>query len=685
MGRTTFPLNIPAGIVKSAGKIEARNRYIDADKIRFRDGNPEKIGGWAKITDTPLTGTSRAARAWNDNDGTTVTAVGTTSRLYTLDVDNALVDITPKLHRWRLSPAFATTNLSQTVTVWHPGHGYAIGTSVTFSNVSGTVGGLTMTGTWTIASTPTADTWTFTHSSPASSTSDYDAEATVVYTITLATDPFACVLSSTTVTVTHAAHNAIVGQTVTFSGATAGSGITIDGSYVIVSVPSASTYTITHSVAATITDSSNGGSAVTAVYDLPPGDVDPAGGYGWGIGPYGAEAYGTPRSATSIYAQPHYWSLTNFGRFLMAVPYEGRLYMWDPQQNPMVAAEAVAGAPGAMRGIFITPERFLVAWGASEDESQVVDPMLLRWCSQADYTSWIPDEFNTANSRALTEGKQIMAAGVLAESMSMVWTDTACYTMRYTGSRYVYETRLAGTNAGCSGPAAWCEAHGRAFWYGSGRFYTYAGGIDAVPGQDAILPWVQDNVRPEYLTKTVCFYNPVFNEVWWLFVTGAETEPDTYVIYNLSDASWVTGTLDRTAAYLSGSGGSLRPNLIGADGYIYTHESGEDADGVAMTAYLESGPFQLEEGEGLVNIVGYVPDFSHRTGDVTVTLKARDRAAGSVIDTDILTYDDDTEDGILDARIRGRVVSVRLEQAELNGTFGIGQHALQIGTGGNKR
>jgi hypothetical protein len=684
MSRTTVPLNIPAGVVKSAGKLEARSRYIDADKMRFRDGQAEKIGGWAKLTTTALTGIARAAKVWNNGTGTAITAIGTNSRLYTLDTANALVDITPHEKVWRLNPTFTTTNGSPTVTVAHPGHGLLVGQVVIFSKTSATVGGLTMDGARTIVAVVDADSYTFTHGSNATSTVSSPEAETTATAKTALTNTFTTANGTPTVTVAHTAHGKVVGQRVTFSDSSgAVGGLAMDGTWTIATVVNANSYTFTHTSNAT---STAGPSATTnALYEIAAGEVDPTGGFGFGIGDYGEEDYGTPRSATSLVFQPHYWTLTNFGRFLMAVPYGGKLYLWDPIESPVVRAQAVGGAPGQNRGLFVTPERFIVSWGASETVTGTLDPMVVRWCSQADYTDWEPTEFNTANSRKLTEGKQIMAGGPIGEGQAMLWTDTAAYTMRYTGSQYVFETRLASTVAGCAGPTAWCEAHGRAFWYGSGRFYSYGSGIDMIAGQEAVLPWLQGIVRDTYLTKTVCFFNQAHNEIWWLFVTDDDTEPGVYVAHNLTDSSWVSGTLERTAAYTTATGGNVQPHLIGADGYIYTHEHGVDADGIAMACHIETGPFQLEEGEGLVSIQGYIPDFSTRTGAVTITLKARDRAAGDVIDTDILTIDDDEDDTVLDARIRGRVMSFRVEQSVLNGTFGIGAPAAQIATGGRKR
>jgi len=684
--RTPVPFDIPAGIVKSKGPLEAAGRYIDADKIRFRAGMPEKIGGWERHINDQLSGVARAGIAWGDqsSDNETITAIGTTKKLYTIDVENTLIDITPQTNRWQLYPAFKTAITDNTVTVYHPLHGALVGQNVTFQNATGNVGGLNMNGTWAIATIIDADSYTFEHSSPASATStDYEQSVQAIYETAL-TLAFSTTNTSTTVTVHHTAHNAVVGQGFTLDGGATVGGLAMDGDWVVVTTPDADTFTFTHTSAATSTAGPTG--SATIAYDIATLQLDPGGGGGYGEGDYGEEAYGTPRSESHIYIQPGYWSLTNYGKLLLACPMGGPVYVWDPTESPTPRGYRVLSSPGAIKGIFVTPERFVVGYASSEDyTTPIADPMQIAWSSQADYTDWIPTEFNTANSRRLTEGKEIMAAGPIGEGLSMIWTDTAAYSMRYTGSAFVFETRLAGTNAGCVGPFAWTEASGRAFWYGNGRFHMYGAGIDVMPNQDDILEWLHAEIRDDYLTKTICFYNAEFHEVWWLFVTGdIATEPNAYVAFNLDDGCWTVGTLEeRTAAFTLDLAGDTKPYMIGADGYIYVHETGVDANGTAMAAFIESGPFQLDNGDKLVNVVGYIPDFRVQAGDVTLTLKGRDRAATAVFDTDTLTLSEG--DGLVDVRLRARVVSVRLEQEVASGTFGLGQASMEIMRSGAKR
>jgi hypothetical protein len=596
--RVTTPIKLPPGVVKKRGGLESIGRYIDTEKVRFADGRPEKIGGWIKWTTEAFKGIARAALSWNDHSSRTITALGTTKKLYALNVDRGLIDITPQEQTVVLQNAFTTTN------------------------------------------------------------------------------------GSSRVIVTHINHNKQIGQTVIVSGWDVG-GVHIEGRYEIVSVRDTNTYWIEVGQIATSTVNDSG--APTVTYEIPPGPSDPAAGFGFGVGGFGELTYNTARPTAAggkAPFEPFYWSLSNFGKLLLAAPYQGPLYQWDPTINPVPAATPVAGAPGKMRGVFVTPERFVISYGASPDTGPNMDPMLLRWASQATLNDWTPSPTNTANSRRLTSGKKIMGGGVLGQGVSMIWTDTACYTHQYTGSRFVFETRLAGTAAGLAGPNAFCFAQGRAFWFGSSAFHTFGGGIQRLPNQNDVLEWLLDQLRPYYEPKCVCFYNQRFNEVWWLFTCGEASENNVYVIYNLTDSSWAHGTLERSAAYTE-DGGETRPILAGLDGYLYLHESGDDADGAPLNAHVESGSFQIQEGNVLTQVLGFVPDFSDQIGEVTIVVTAKDRANGRVIDRNIANVPE--QYGMIDLRTRGRVLSFKIQQHALGGTFAVGDPAIEIMAGGNKR
>jgi hypothetical protein len=497
------------------------------------------------------------------------------------------------------------------------------------------------------------------------------------------TNAFTTANGGSNVVVAHAAHGKVIGQIVTFSSASTVAGLDMNGEWEIISVPSAGTYVFTHTGIANATTGPTG--SANATYDLPPGLLNPTQGFGWGVGGWGDGTWGTPRPTSNIVNEAYYWSLSNFGKLLIAAPYAGILYSWDPTTTPTPRATpvGVAEAPGAMRGFFMTPERFVVAYGASADTSNTVDHMLLRWHSQGDMDDWTPTSTNTASSRRLTVGKKIMGGGAAGQGLSLIWTDAALYAHQYTGSRFIFDTRLIGDGCGLAGPQAFTFVRGQAFWFGPGGFQTYSGGVTRVQNSDEVSEWVFDQLRNTYETKTVCFFNQRYNEVWWLFVPDGETEPTLYAAVNLTDMSWVGGTLARTTHTRIDGGTDNRPILASTDGYIYTHEVGVNADGAVLDSWIQASYFELDDGDTQVEVWGYMPDFARQTGDITLEVMAKDRSGGGYVDRQVATIRPGT--GVEDLHLSGRLVSYKLRSNVVDGDYRLGKDKFEISIGSKRR
>lgn len=498
------------------------------------------------------------------------------------------------------------------------------------------------------------------------------------------TNAFTTTNGSHVVTVTHAAHAKVLDQGVTFSAASTVGGLDMNGSFVITAVVDSNNYQVTHASAATSTAGPTG--SATAAYDLAPGNQDPAAGYGWGTGTWGSGTWGTARASSAFTFEPYYWTLGNFGKLLLAAPFQGTLYSLDPTTLPLPRATQASAlqAPGAMRGIFTTPERFVVAYGASPDTSSAIDHMMLRWCSQGDYTTWIAGSSNTAGSRRLTVGKKLMGGGAMGSGVSLVWSDSALYLMQYTGSRFVFDTRLVGTNCGLFGPSAFTFARGGAFWFGPGGFQMYAGSVLRIPGSEAVSEWVFRQLRSGYEIKALCWFNPRFNEVWWAFVPAAQTEPTIYVAVDLDNNAWIKGTLSRTAATRVDGGLDMAPILAGQDGYLYTHETGVDAAGSAINAYVTTGPLQTPEGAEETKLSGVIPDFARQTGNVTLELSSYDRLNGSTAqETETVTLS--PGDDVADLRMAGRHFAYTLRSNAVGGDFRLGRMKFEMKAAGRRR
>jgi hypothetical protein len=494
---------------------------------------------------------------------------------------------------------------------------------------------------------------------------------------------FYTTIGSKTVTYGHAAHGKVVGQMVTLSSASTVGGLDMNGEWEITSIPHANGITFEHTDTATSTVAGSG--TATAIYDLEPGLLNPSQGFGWGVGGWGEGTWGTARATSNILYEPYYWSLSNFGKLLLAAPFLGVLHEWDPTTLPTPRATVVStgSPPGAMRGFFTTPERFVIAYGASPDTGTAVDHMLLRWPSQSTINEWTPTTTNTANSRRLTVGKKIIGGGSAGHGLSLIWTDAALYAHQYTGSRFVFDTRLVGDACGLSGPQAFTFVRGQAFWWGPSGFNTYAGGVSRIPNADDVQEWVFQNLRAWYETKTFAFFNQRFNEVWFLFVPVDSTEPGIYAAVNIGDWSWTSGTLERTAHVRLDGGQEIRPILTSTDGYIYTHELGTDADDAPLEAYIQSSFIEIDDGDGQIEVWGYMPDFARQEGDVLLEVSAKDRSGSSYVDQQLASVSPGT--GMEDLHLAGRLVSYKLRSNVVGGDFRLGKDKFEISSGSRRR
>lgn len=535
-------LDIPPGFKRNVSIAAARGRYIGGDKIRFKNGKPEKIGGYVRYLATAFLGIARGMMSWVSEGLVSYLAVGTAIKAYA--VIDSLDDITPL----RTSGA------------------------------------------------------------------------------ALANDPFAVVISSTTVTATHVAHGLEVGAHVHFSGATAGGGITISGEYTVVSVPTANTYTFVHSVAATSTDSTTGGAAVAYEYEINPGLADSAVGLGYGVGPFGAGTYGTARTVGGVTLELRTWFFDNYGNqalggLLFGQPSGGTIYYWD---EPMAAARFVAlsGAPSAMRASFVTNERMVVALGTDT-------PMTMEWSDRTDPTDWTPTLANTANIRTLQEGSRLIA-GTRFNDVNFIWSDKAAYLMQFIGSSdEIYDTPVVGKDCGLAGPQAFEVLPTMIAWFSNRMdFYIYAGGlVQKAPNWDEIRGYIIARMDRTRLDKMNVGHTPDWSELWGHYVSidSSDGEPDEYFKVNYDDWIWDFGTEfdeGRTGhVHFDAPGGSVI--MAGADSYLYQHETGVDANGAALPYSIETGPTALFKDRD-TDLNGYIPDFERITGTVILRIRTQE-------------------------------------------------------------
>lgn len=511
------------GINREATRYANEGGFYDCDKVRFRAGYPEKIGGWQRFSAATYLGICRSLWNWLTLSGQNVVGVGTNIKFY-IERGGLYYDITP---------------LRATATL---------------------------------------------------------------------TDPFDTTDTLTTVTVTDVAHGCITGDFVTFSGASAVGGLTLNGEYEV-TVVDADTYTVEAASAATST--ANGGGTVTAAYQINIGSEISVPVTGWGGGTWGSGGWGVGGASTTAL---RLWAQSNFGEDLIFNYRNGPLFLWDASDGTGVRATYLEDEVGAvdvpevvLHSLVSDVSRFVFALGCNDLGSSVLDPMLIRWSDQEDATDWSPSSLNQAGSLRLSHGTEIVT-GTQARQEILVWTDSALYSMQYLGAPIVWGAQLVGDNISIASPNAVVYSTGVAYWMGRDMFYRYDGTVTALPC--SVRRYVFGDFNLDQYEQVFGGANESFSEIWWFYPSAGQTTVDRYVVYNYADNLWYYGTMPRTAWMDSG----LKDYPMAAtyvNNLVY-QEYGTDCNRTGTTlpieAYITSAPFDLDDGDDFMFVWRALPD-----------------------------------------------------------------------------
>lgn len=631
--------------------------WYDGDKVRFRNGLPEKIGGWQKFLPQQFDGTAREILRWASLNSTVYTAIGTNTKVYINGGSlGGLTDVTPIRETASLTNPFAIVNGSAVVTVTDAGHGCEEGDYVTFSGASavGNISADDLNQEFQVQSVLSSSQYTILVATTASSTTSGGGSVTAVYqvnvgldtlvfgtgwgagpfggaaspfsTTTLGADPIATddatnatsPYDRTTITITTpTSHGLIAGDAFYISGATAVGGVEakfLNRAYTVLAAPSSTTVT---AYAWTLASSatSGGGSGITMLaYKASSSE-------GWGDG----------SEESTLALQLRLWSFDNYGEDLLMNPRDGGIYYWV-ENTPTTRAVKLSSRPSASHVPAIASKvivsevgKHVVAFGASpfdplattEDETPQ-NKMLIRFSSDERPEYW--DETDTtenAGSIPLSNGSFIMTAEQTRKEI-LVWTDAALYSVQYVGTPYIFTASLISSGTDIIGPNCVATAVSTTFWMGSDNFYYYDGTVNRMPCtvREKVFP----NLNFEQRYKVFASVNSELNEVIWFYpsnttVNGVtNTANDSYVIYNYAEKCWYYGTLSRTCWVDRGFGDN--PIAAGTDGYLYSHEVGAD-DGSTnppspIDSYIISSPVEIEDGDRFGFVSRIIPDVSFR-------------------------------------------------------------------------
>lgn len=720
--------------------------------IRFRDGLAQKYGGWTKYYPYPVAGVPRDLHAWEDLNTVKHLAVGTTTQLAVI-TSGSSQNLTPQTVTSDFAPNISTTASSNVVSITDPNISNVTIDDSVFFNVPVSQGGLildtlypikSITGThsYTIEAATNATTteanpnatnggtvagnntlhfaatpawvvagmtiYNLTHptSIPGGTTVVSTTGTTVVMSANAAAPGvssgdnvifssvpvFTTAAGSSSVTVELIAHGLAVDDTAVFQIATTGDGVTIQGAYKAVTVPTANTFTITASSQgiAGATFAMNSGSA-ELIYYIALGPA--AAGAGFGLGGFGSGGFGTgvvPSFQTGTDISATDWTSDNWGQLLVACPRGGGIYYWDPTggfQN----ASLIPNAPPFNNVIFVSmSQQILVALGSTVKKELGVQqqPLLVQWCDVSDLFEWTPSSATQAGNFTISIGSELIG-GMAVANQNLLWTDLDLWAMNYIGPPDVFGFNKIGAGMGLASAHAAQQLRGSVFWMGRTNFYSYTGGganVIPCPVWDAVF----QNLNTTYLRNIRAMPNTPFNEVGWLYPSSASSsgECDSYVKLNITEpgAPWDYGPMARSAwidQTVLGMPIGAAPN-----GTIYQHETTPDADGSPLMSSFTTGFFYLEEGENFVVVDQVIPDFKWTTftggtsAQVQLTFNVVDYPGQTPRQYGPYTVMQSTK--YITTRFRGRMMSITVASSDLGSWWRLGKCIYRYAPAGRR-
>jgi len=612
-------LALKPGVNRENTRYTSEGGWYESDKIRFRQGTPEKIGGWQRISDATFLGVCRSLWNWVTLGSQNLIGVGTNLKFY-LENGGAYNDITPLRNTVSLTDPFTTTNGSPTVSVVDTNGGY------------------------------------------------------------------------------------ISGDFVTFSGASAVGGLTLNGEYQItVDTTVANTYFITADSNATST--ATGGGTVSAAYQINTGAAYVIPLTGWGAGSWGAGVWGTGGTSDT---QIRLWSQANFGEDLLFGPRGGPIYYWDATSGLTSrgvllssVSPATANVPTVQDVILVSDiSRFVFCFGCNPLNSAIKNPMLIRWSDQEDSTQWTPAATNQAGSLQLSRGTEIITAKQARQEV-LVWSDSALYALQYVGAPVVWGAQLVGENISIASQNAVAYANGVAYWMGVDKFYRYDGRTQPLPCN--LRKFIFNDFNTQQYGQVFSGTVEAYHEIWWFYCSADSQTANRYVVYNYLDNIWYYGTMDRTAWLDSG----LRDFPLAAtyNNNLVNQEEGVDnnelVDSAPIHAYATTAEFDLDDGHQFNFIWRVLPDITFdgsttESPSAVMTLLPMQNSGsgynspasvggsndGTITRSAVLPIEKFT--GQLNTRVRGRQMVMKIESTGSGVTWQLGSPRLDMRPDGRR-
>ena len=595
------------GINREGTQLTAGTGWYDGDKIRFRKGRAEQIGGWQKYSTNTFLGICRSLLDWVAAASIEYLGVGTNLKFY-VNQGDAYFDVTP---------------IRETT---------AAG-DVTFSAVNG----------------------------------------------------------SSTLTVADVNHGAIANDFVTFSGAVSlGGNITaavLNQEYEIATIIDGNSYTVAAkdtagaAVTANASDTGNGGASVVGAYQINTGLNTYVASSGFGAGTWGAGGWG---GSTAITAgnQLRLYSQDTFEDNLLFNVRGGGVYYWIESTGTGTRAVALPDVAGALEAPTLAlqvmvseTDAHTICFGCNEQGQTTINPLHIRWSDQRNPIDWKQTSLNSSRSVTLSSGSFIVGA-IKTRQEILVFTDNSIHTMRFSGKPVVYQFDVINEGLSMISPNSATNAGDMVFFMDRGGFYFYNGSIQRLTC--TVLDYVFSNINKDQEYKVFATTSVDFSEVYWYYPVGSgNTECTNYVSYNYMEDSWAIGTLTR-AAWIPAN--TRRYPIASSaitssdNNYLYNHENGYDADGVAMNAYIESGGVEIGDGEQFMFVNRLIPDFEFRgttaSASMNLTMKGKDFPLNSSSTLATANVTENSNQSFVRARARESIIRVESSGTGYGWTLG---------------
>lgn len=476
-------LQFKPGVNRDQTNYTNEGGWYECDKIRFRSGYPQKIGGWLQYGTFTLIGICRQMFNWITTAGDNYLAMGTSKKVY-LEAGTEVYDITPLQHTSTTlgasaGPFTATSGSSvlsvsySTDTAYNP----EVGNYVTYAGATSLGGNITAS----VLNAP------FGYEILTVNTVSY------VYTIDVGVNANGSDTGNGGATVT-AKYDIDVGYDITTYGYGWGAG--------------------------TWGRLGWGSGAVDPVL-LPQRD--------WFFNNFDDDL------AMNIRNGPiYYWKradgVTSRATLLSATTING---------------VAPADVPSETTQILLSQnDKHLLAFGATPYGGGVFDPLLIRWATQDQPNVWTPLVTNSAGFLRVSRGSQIVCA-IATRQEILVYTEGTLSSLQYLGTTDVFGIQELADNISILSPRAVAVVNNTAYWLGHDKFYAYSGRVETLPC--TLRNHVFQNLNYDQADQIVCGTNEGWNEIWWFYPTANSQVNDAYVVYNHLEKIWYYGTINRTA------------------------------------------------------------------------------------------------------------------------------------------